>query len=129
MSGLSLATLVVGDYDEAIKFYVEAVGFGLVEDTPVDDGKRWVVVRPPGDNETSLLLAGAADDQQRSRVGNQTGGRVSFFLETDDFVAAHTRMLAAGVTFVEPPRHESYGSVAVWEDLYGNQWDLIQRRP
>ncbi|MFE3034992.1 VOC family protein [Streptomyces canus] len=127
MRRVALVTLVVDDYDEAIRFYTEALGFRLVEDTPRPDGSRWVVVRP-GDREggTDLLLARAKDEAQQDRVGNQTGGRVAFFLHTDDFARDHARMGAAGVTFLEEPRHEPYGSVAVFQDLYGNRWDLLQ---
>ncbi|CAM5717656.1 VOC family protein [Streptomyces canus] len=127
MRRIALVTLVVDDYDEAIRFYTEALGFRLVEDAPRPDGSRWVVVRP-GDREggTDLLLARAKDEAQRARVGDQTGGRVGFFLHTDDFARDHARMLGAGVTFLEQPRHEPYGSVAVFQDLYGNRWDLLQ---
>lgn len=125
MPHIALVTLVVHDYDEAIAFYTESLGFELVEDTDRGDGSRWVVVRPPG-GEAALLLARASDDAQRADVGAQTGGRVGFFLHTDDFARDHTRMLAAGVRFLEEPRHEPYGSVAVFEDLYGNRWDLLQ---
>jgi catechol 2,3-dioxygenase-like lactoylglutathione lyase family enzyme len=127
MSSLALVSLVVRDYDEAIAFYVHALGFELVEDSPVENGKRWVVVAPPGKQGTSILLARAATSAQTSRIGDQTGGRVFLFLHTDDFAADHERMLAAGVTFIEPPRHEAYGTVAVFEDLYGNRWDLVER--
>ncbi|MGV9560493.1 VOC family protein [Streptomyces sp. NPDC003401] len=127
MSRIALVTLVVDDYDEAIRFYTEAVGFRLAEDEARPDGSRWVVVRPGGHQDgTGLLLARAKDDAQRSRVGDQTGGRVGFFLHTEDFTGDHARMRAAGVTFLEEPRHESYGSVAVFQDLYGNRWDLLQ---
>ncbi|MET9062225.1 VOC family protein [Streptomyces antibioticus] len=127
MSRIALVTLVVDDYDEAIRFYTEALGFALVEDAPRPDGSRWVVVRPGAHQEgTGLLLARAKDDAQRARVGDQTGGRVGFFLHTGDFAGDHARMLAAGVTFLEEPRHEPYGSVAVFQDLYGNRWDLLQ---
>jgi catechol 2,3-dioxygenase-like lactoylglutathione lyase family enzyme len=128
MSRIALVTLVVDDYDEAIRFYTEALGFRLVEDTPRPDGSRWVVVTPPGtdDSGTGLVLARAKGEDQRGRVGDQTGGRVGFFLHTDDFARDHARMLGAGVTFLEEPRHESYGSVAVFQDLYGNRWDLLQ---
>jgi catechol 2,3-dioxygenase-like lactoylglutathione lyase family enzyme len=127
MSRIALVTLVVDDYDEAIRFYTEAVGFRLVEDEARPDGSRWVVVRPGGHQEgTGLLLARAKDDAQRSRIGDQTGGRVGFFLHTEDFAGDHARMSAADVTFLEEPRHESYGSVAVFRDLYGNRWDLLQ---
>jgi catechol 2,3-dioxygenase-like lactoylglutathione lyase family enzyme len=125
MAHLSLVTLVVREYDEAIEFYTRAFGFTLVEDTPLPDGKRWVVVRPPGARETGLLLARAAGPEQRARIGDQTGGRVTLFLTTDDFEHDHARMKAAGVTFTEPPRHEPYGTVAVCLDLYGNRWDLL----
>ncbi|MET9103145.1 VOC family protein [Streptomyces antibioticus] len=127
MSRIALVTLVVDDYDEAIRFYTEALGFALVEDAPRPDGSRWVVVRPGAHQEgTGLLLARAKDDAQRARVGDQTGGRVGFFLHTGDFAGDHARMLAAGVTFLEKPRHEPYGSVAVFQDLHGNRWDLLQ---
>lgn len=122
-------TVVVRDYDEAITFYVHALGFDLLEDTPVGDGKRWVVVRPPGARETGVLLARAVTDGQAARVGDQTGGRVGLFLNTEDFDRDHARMQAAGVVFEEPPRDERYGRVAVFRDLYGNRWDLIQPRP
>ncbi|MFE4635507.1 VOC family protein [Streptomyces sp. NPDC056773] len=125
-SHLALTALVVHDYDEAIDFYTRALGFDLAEDTPRPDGSRWVVVRPPGARESALLLARAKDEAQRSRVGDQTGGRVGFFLYTDDFAADHARMTAEGVRFLEEPRHETYGSVAVFQDLYGNRWDLLQ---
>ncbi|MET9382626.1 VOC family protein [Streptomyces sp. NPDC002928] len=130
MRRIALVTLVVDDYDEAIRFYTEALGFRLVEDAPRPDGSRWVVVEPGttgADGQgTGLLLARAKDDTQRGRVGDQTGGRVGFFLHTDDFARDHARMRAAGVTFLEEPRHETYGSVAVFQDLYGNRWDLLQ---
>ncbi|MDX2731842.1 MULTISPECIES: VOC family protein [Streptomyces] len=127
MSHIALVTLVVRDYDEAISFYTDALGFELLEDTDRGDGSRWVVVRPRGAGEgTGLLLARAKGDDQGSRVGAQTGGRVGFFLHTEDFAADHARMQAAGVHFLEEPRHEPYGSVAVFEDLYGNRWDLLQ---
>lgn len=123
---IALTTLLVRDYDEAIDFYTRALGFTLVEDTARPGGSRWVVVRPDGATEAALLLALAEDDAQRSRVGDQTGGRVGFFLYTDDFKRDHTRMTAEGVRFLEEPRHEAYGSVAVFEDLYGNRWDLLE---
>jgi catechol 2,3-dioxygenase-like lactoylglutathione lyase family enzyme len=122
---LALTALLVRDYDEAIAFYVGKAGFELVEDTDMGGGKRWVVVRPAG-SQGGLLLARAVGDQVRT-VGGQGGGRVFLFLETDDFAGDHARMSAAGVRFLEEPRHEPYGSVAVFEDLYGNQFDLIQR--
>lgn len=125
MQRLSLTALLVRDYDEAIDFYVGKAGFDLAEDADMGGGKRWVVVRPPG-SDAGLLLARAAGDQA-ARVGDQAGGRVFLFLETDDFAKDHARMSAAGVRFLEAPRHEPYGSVAVFEDLYGTRWDLIQR--
>ncbi|WP_405726549.1 VOC family protein [Streptomyces sp. NBC_00028] len=127
MRRIALVTLVVDDYDEAIRFYTEALGFRLVEDEARPGGARWVVVEPGTEGSgTGLLLARAKDDAQRGRVGDQTGGRVGFFLHTDDFARDHARMVAAGVTFLEEPRHEAYGSVAVFQDLYGNRWDLLQ---
>ncbi|MEV7320885.1 VOC family protein [Streptomyces sp. NPDC093970] len=127
MRHVALVTLVVRDYDEAIAFYTGALGFRLVEDAPRPDGSRWVVVAPgAAEQGTGLLLARAKGDGQRARVGDQTGGRVGFFLHTDDFARDHARMTAAGVTFLEEPRHEPYGSVAVFQDLYGNRWDLLQ---
>ncbi|MFG2681962.1 VOC family protein [Streptomyces sp. NPDC048392] len=127
MAHIALVALVVDDYDEAIRFYTETLGFRLAEDTPRPDGSRWVVVEPGGPAPgTALLLARAKGEAQRSRIGDQTGGRVGFFLHTDDLARDHDRMTAAGVTFLEEPRHESYGSVAVFQDLYGNRWDLLQ---
>ncbi|MEU9999058.1 VOC family protein [Streptomyces sp. NPDC050848] len=127
MSFIALVTLVVRDYDEAVAFYTDALGFDLVEDTDRGDGSRWVVVRPPGGpSGTALLLARAKNPAEESAVGAQTGGRVGFFLHTDDFTRDHTRMTTAGVRFLEDPRHEPYGTVAVFEDLYGNRWDLLQ---
>ncbi len=130
---IGLVTLVVEDYDEAVDYFVSRVGFELVEDSPTTSSttgqpKRWVVVRPPGAG-TALLLAEAADGDQKAAIGTQTGGRVSFFLNVDDFDAAHDRMVDAGVDFAEAPRVEPYGKVAVWEDLYGNRWDLIGPSP
>src|SRR5579862_607393 len=121
-------TLVVRNYDEAIEFFTNAMGFDLLEDTPLDPQKRWVLVGPRGSSGTSLLLAEAATQEQRSSIGNQTGGRVFLFLQTDDFWRDYRRMVAAGVRFQEQPREESYGVVAVFVDLYGNKWDLIQRK-
>ncbi|WP_274563414.1 VOC family protein [Streptomyces spiramyceticus] len=127
MPHIALVTLVVRDYDEAIAFYTDALGFELVEDTDRGDGSRWVVVRPRGSAAgTGLLLARAKDATQLASVGAQTGGRVGFFLHTEDFAGDHARMTAAGVRFMEEPRHEPYGSVAVFEDLYGNRWDLLE---
>jgi catechol 2,3-dioxygenase-like lactoylglutathione lyase family enzyme len=119
--------LVVRDYDEAIAYYTEKLGFRLLEDEPRGGGKRWVVVSPPGDGGTSLLLARAATPEQESRVGNQTGGRVFLFLHTDDFWRDYRAYLSCGVRFVELPREEEYGTVVVFEDLYGNRWDLVGR--
>lgn len=129
MSHIALVTVVVDDYDEAVRFYVDTLGFEVREDTPLGDGKRWVVVAPADSGGTALLLARVATDAQRSRVGDQTGGRVAFFLDTADFAADYERMHQADVRFVEPPRQECYGTVAVFEDLYGNRWDLVERIP
>lgn len=118
--------LLVNDYDEAIAFYSDKLQFRLVEDTVLSPTKRWVVMAPPGSSNTYLLLAKAANDEQQSRVGNQTGGRVFLFLYTDDFHRDYQRMLAAGVNFVREPAVEPYGTVAVFEDLYGNLWDMIE---
>ncbi|MEE1928917.1 VOC family protein [Streptomyces sp. TRM 70351] len=126
MQRLGLVTVVVRDYDEAIAFYVHVLGFRLVEDTDLGDGKRWVVVAPRGARETAVLLARAASGGQEARVGDQTGGRVGWFLHTDAFDHDHRRLRAAGVVFEEAPRHEPYGTVAVFRDLYGNRWDLIE---
>lgn len=124
----SLATIaiLVADYDEAIRFYRDQVGFSLTEDKDMGGGKRWVVITPPSNRGARLLLARAEGDEQRATVGKQGGGRVMFFLETDDFARDHQQMTARGVRFLEEPRHEAYGSVAVFADLYGNKWDLIQ---
>ena len=122
---LALLSLLVRDYDEALAFYVGKMGFSLVEDSHLGGGKRWVVVAP-GAAGTRFLLAKASDDQQTALVGGQGGGRVWLFLHTDAFEADHARLSAAGVRFLEEPRHEAYGSVAVFEDLYGNRWDLLQ---
>ena len=129
---LAALTLLVRDYDEALAFFVATLGFELLEDTPLGAGKRWVRVRPPGragDPGTSLLLARAATPEQQARVGDQTGGRVFLFLETDDFRRDYERWQGKGVRFLEAPREEPYGTVAVFEDLYGNRWDLIQPAP
>jgi len=125
---LAQMALVVRDYDEAIAWYTRALGFTLVEDEPRSPGKRWVVVAPPGPGGARLLLARAATPTQEARVGDQTGGRVFLFLETDDFARDHAAFTARGVHFVEAPRHEDYGDVAVFEDLYGNRWDLVERK-
>jgi catechol 2,3-dioxygenase-like lactoylglutathione lyase family enzyme len=130
MSNLELVALVVRDYDEAIRFFVDVLQFQLVEDTPslTNDGrpKRWVVVRPAG-GQTGLLLARADGERQAGIVGEQFAGRVGLFLRVDDFDAAYARMAAAGVRFVSPPRGEPYGRVAVFQDLEGNRWDLLGR--
>jgi catechol 2,3-dioxygenase-like lactoylglutathione lyase family enzyme len=125
---LGYVALVVLDYDEALAFYTQSLGFQLVEDTDLGDGKRWVRVRPPGSAGTDLLLAKAVNPQQASRIGNQTGGRVFLFLHTDNFWLDYRAMTARGVKFLEAPREESYGTVAVFVDLYGNQWDLLERK-
>lgn len=122
---LRLTTLLVDDYDRAIAYYTGTLGFELREDTPIAPDKRWVVVAPPG-SAAGLLLARAADEVQRAAIGNQSGGRVFLFLETDDFARDHRAYAARGVAFVEPVRHELYGTVAVFIDLYGNRWDLIE---
>ncbi|MCB9305694.1 MAG: VOC family protein [Lewinellaceae bacterium] len=118
--------IVVDDYDDAIRFYTGKLNFKLVEDTALSDTKRWVLLSPPGSGSCHLLIAKAANDEQKSRVGNQTGGRVFLFLYTDDFYRDYETMIAKGVRFVRPPAKESYGTVAVFEDLYGNLWDLIE---
>jgi catechol 2,3-dioxygenase-like lactoylglutathione lyase family enzyme len=124
---IATVAVVVADYDEAIAWYTDRLGFELLEDADLGDGKRWVVVAP-GSQGMRLLLAQASDEMQRAAIGNQTGGRVFLFLETDDFVRDRAAMLAKGVVFKEEPRHEAYGTVAVFADLYGNLWDLIEPR-
>ena len=119
-------TLVVDDYDRGIAFYRDEIGLALVEDTDMGGGKRWVVLE--GQGGARVLLAKAADEAQVAAIGRQTGGRVGFFLTTDSFDADHAAFIRAGVKFLESPRHESYGSVAVFEDPFGNKWDLIQPR-
>lgn len=123
-NSLAHISYLVRDYDEAIEFFTKILQFDLVEDTP-QDGKRWVLVRPRG-GETSLLLAKADSPEQSAAVGNQTGGRVFLFLHTDDFQRDYSDMKAHGVAFLEEPRHEVYGTVAVFKDLYGNKWDLLE---
>ena len=118
--------LLVKDYDEAIAFYTQKLNFRLIEDTPLSEEKRWVIVAPPGANECSLLLAKAADEEQLRHVGNQTGGRVFLFLHTDDFWRDYNAMIEKSIRFVRAPKEEEYGTVAVFEDLYGNLWDLIE---
>ena len=122
------AALVVRDYDEAIEFFTGSLGFVLVEDSPREPGKRWVVVAPPNSPGTGPLLAKAATPEQAAAVGNQTGGRVFLFLHTDDFTRDYADYTARGVKFLEAPRQEAYGTVAVFQDLYGNKWDLIEPR-
>jgi catechol 2,3-dioxygenase-like lactoylglutathione lyase family enzyme len=128
VSRIALVTVVVPSYAEGIAFYRDVVGLTLVDDTALDDGKRWVVVAPDADS-TGLLLAPAVDDAQRAAIGNQTGGRVAFFLRVEDFRESYDRMVAAGVEFLESPRDEAYGTVAQWRDPWGNRWDLLGPPP
>ena len=125
---IALTTLVVRDSNEAIAFYCDKAGFELIEDTPISGAKRWVVVAPAAGG-AALLLARADGEAQAARIGDQTGGRVGFFLYTDDFARDHAAMIGRGVRFIRPPVREPYGVVAVWEDLYGNRWDLLQSAP
>ena len=125
MNRLMHLALVVADYDEAIAWYTQKLGFTLVEDTVLSDVKRWVLVQPSGEGSCQLLLAKAATDEQKSRVGNQTGGRVFLFLHTDDFERDHANLIEQGITIVRGPSEEEYGKVLVFADLYGNLWDLI----
>jgi catechol 2,3-dioxygenase-like lactoylglutathione lyase family enzyme len=118
--------LLVRDYDEAIDFYTQKLGFRLIEDTPVGEGKRWVLVAPPGARECCLLLAKAVGEEQVARIGTAGGGRVFLFLHTDNFWRDHEKLAASGITFVRAPQRFEYGIVAVFEDLYGNLWDLIE---
>ena len=118
--------LVVNDYDEAINFYTKKLGFELVEDTAMDEAKRWVLVKPKGEGQCQLLLAKAANAEQARAVGNQTGGRVFLFLHTDDFWRDYKELIKNGVMFIREPSEQPYGTVAVFQDLYGNLWDLIQ---
>lgn len=120
--------LVVNDYDEAIAFYTQQLNFNLLEDTVLSETKRWVLVAPQGAKECAILLAKAATEEQKSRIGNQTGGRVFLFLNTDDFWRDYHAMTAKGIKFIRGPLEEAYGTVAVFEDLYGNLWDLIERK-
>ena len=124
---IGMVSIVVADYDEAVAWYTQKLGFKLVEDTELGGGKRWVVVAPETGSTTRLLLARAASPQQSAVVGKQAGGRVFLFLETDDFARDYAEMKRRGVVFREPPRHEPFGTVAVFSDLYGNPWDLIQK--
>lgn len=123
---IAYIALVVRDYDEAIHYYTSVLGFLLIEDTRLTDEKRWVLVAPSAESETRLLLARAVGADQASRIGNQTGGRVFLFLNTDDFWRDYNALTSRGVRFVRPPSSESYGTVAVFEDLYGNLWDLLE---
>ena len=123
---LALITLIAPNFDEAIAWFTEALGFTLEADIPLPDHKRWVVLAPDKGAGARLLIAQPGDARQSARVGDQTGGRVGFFLHTDNFAADHAAMLAKGVRFLEAPRHESYGVVAVFEDFLGNRWDLLQ---
>jgi catechol 2,3-dioxygenase-like lactoylglutathione lyase family enzyme len=122
---IGCVSLLVRDYDEALAFYSGKLGFAVAEDTDMGEGRRWVVVAPRGSNGTRILLAKAKNAQELAAVGNQGGGRVFLFLSTDDFARDHAEMLRRGVTFNEEPRVEAYGTVAVFEDLYGNKWDLL----
>jgi catechol 2,3-dioxygenase-like lactoylglutathione lyase family enzyme len=128
MPHIANLAILVRDYDEAIAWYTGMLGFQLIEDTDLGGGKRWVQMAPPGSNETRLLLAKAASDHEASRIGDQTGGRVFLFLHTDDFARDYEAFRARGVRFVREPKQEPYGTVAVFEDLYGNLWDLIEPR-
>ena len=123
---IGYVALVVRDYDEAIAFYTKTLRFDLIEDTPLGGGKRWVLVAPPHSRETHLLLAKASTPEQQSRIGNQTGGRVFLFLHTDDFWRDYHELKSRDVIFHRDPKEEPYGTVAVFEDLYGNKWDLLQ---
>lgn len=122
---INMLALVVRDYDEALAFFTTALRFRVLEDRPLEAGKRWLVVAPAGSSGASLLLARAVTPEQEAHVGNQTGGRVFLFLKTDDFWEAHAHLTAHGVRFTEQPRQESYGMVVVFLDLYGNKWDLV----
>ena len=123
---IGYVALVVRDYDEAIAYYTGTLGFNLVEDTDLGNGKRWVLVAPPGSTGTAILLARAASAHQETRIGDQTGGRVFLFLHTDDFWRDYRELTSRSVNFTEEPRREPYGTVVIFEDLYGNRWDLIQ---
>ena len=123
---LAHIAIVVDDYDDAIKFYTEKLHFDLIEDTRLSETKRWVLVRPKGSNECCLLLAKAANEDQKSRVGNQTGGRVFLFLHTDNFERDYENLLRNNIEIVRQPQQEEYGTVAVFKDIYGNLWDLIE---
>jgi len=125
---LGSVTLLVRDYDEAIRYFTTTLDFRLIEDTVLAEGRRWILVIPPGDGTTRLLLAKASTPEQEGRIGNQTGGRVFLFLHTSNFWRDYNTMKAKGVVFTEQPREEAYGTVAVFEDLYGNKWDLLEPR-
>ena len=118
--------LIVRDYNEAIEFYTKKLDFDLIEDTKIDEGKRWVIVAPPGAKECCIVLAKAVNEQQSNHIGNQTGGRVFLFLFTDDFWRDYNKMVSRNIKFVRPPTENNYGRVAVFEDLYGNLWDLLE---
>ena len=126
---LAHIALLVRDYDEALAYFVDRLGFHLVQDTPVAPDKRWVLVAPPGAREATLLLARATTEEQRAAVGRQGGGRVFLFLHTDNFARDYDAFCTRGIAFLETPREEAYGTVAVFEDLYGNRWDLLQAGP
>ncbi len=126
---MSAVTLVVPDYEAGLDFYVRILGFDLIEDTALSPEKRWVLIAPPGSMECRVLLAKAASAEQQSAIGNQAGGRVFLFLSTDDFERDYTKMRRAGVPFLEAPREEDYGKVAVFTDPFGNKWDLVEQRP
>jgi len=126
---LGYVALLVREYDEAIAYFTQTLRFDLIEDTPLGGGKRWVLLAPPGSKETRLLLARASSPAQMARVGDQTGGRVFLFLHTDDFWRQFRDLQSRGVRFLDGPREEAYGTVAVFEDLYGNKWDLLQSKP
>lgn len=123
---IATVSLLVADYDDAISFYCDTLGFNLVADTDLGGGKRWVLVAPAGQSGAQLLLAKASGAEQIAAIGKPGGGRVMFFLNTTTFAKDHARMLEQGIRFLEAPRHENYGTVAVFEDLYGNKWDLIE---
>lgn len=125
MNRIALVSLLVREYDEAVAYYTGPMGFDLVEDTDLGGGQRWVVVAPKGAGH-GIVLARPTEPEQKARIGDQTGGRVFLFLQTDDFAAEHARMLGTGVEFLEEPRHEPYGTVAVFRDFLGNKWDLVQ---
>ena len=128
MSHLGMITIVVDNYDDAIEYYTTALGFDLIEDTKMSETKRWVVIAPDRNAGAQLLIAEATSDDQRAAIGNQTGGRVGFFLYTDNFDRDYARMQEHNVAFTEEPRHEEFGKVIVFADKYGNKWDFIERR-